>query len=475
METFLIKALQLIAALVLLVTIHELGHYFFARLFGIKVNRFYLFFNPGFSLLKYNPMKGTLQVVSKDDDHAWKTFRVGKPHAPRPDGKPTWRDTVYGLGWVPLGGYCDIAGMVDETKSPADLAAEPQPWEFRSKAAWKRLLVMVAGVMFNFLLAIAIYIGIAAHWGDRAVPYDAIAEGMDFSGPMHEAGFRDGDVILLLNGHAIDPRDSSNGWDFIQPGARLTVLRDHRDTIDITVEKSLLDALVAANAPYMGMRVPAVVEQTMPGEGAEAAGLRTGDRILAVGNDTTPALTEFFPALQAAASREVPVTVLRDGRLMRMPVRVSEAGKIGIQLRAPDKIYPVQEIRYNILEAVPRGVKAGTDQLVTYVSSLKLLFTKEGARSVGGFGTLGSLFPTTWSWYSFWQITAFLSVILAFMNIIPIPALDGGYTLFLLVEIITRRKPSERFIEVANMIGMGFLLLLLVYANLNDIYRLVLR
>lgn len=475
METFLIKALQLVVALILLVTVHEFGHYIFARIFGIKVNRFYLFFNPGFSLLKYNPMKGTLQIVSKDDDHAWKTIRVGRPRQPRPDGKPTWRDTVYGLGWLPLGGYCDIAGMVDETKSSADLAAEPQPWEFRSKAAWKRLLVMVAGVLFNFVLAIIIYIGIAMHWGDRVIAYQDMAEGLDFSEPMHRAGFRDGDVILRLNGEEIDPRASSNGWDFIQPGARLTVLRDHADTLDITIDRSLLDALVEANEPYMSMRVPAVVEETVNGEGAARAGMLKGDRIVAVDGRPTPSLTEFFPALQQSAAATATMTVQRADSLVTLPVEVSEAGKIGIQLRSPDAIFPVHEISYNLFRAIPRGWQSGVERLSTYVSSLKLIFTKEGAKSVGGFGTLGSLFPTTWNWYSFWQITAFLSVILAFMNIIPIPALDGGYTLFLLVEIITRRKPSERFIEVANMIGMGFLLLLLVYANLNDIYRLILR
>ncbi len=475
MESFLMKALQLVVALVILVTVHELGHYLFARLFGIKVNRFYLFFNPGFSLLKWNPMQGTLQIVSRSDDHAWKTLRVGRARTPRPDGRPSWRDTVYGLGWLPLGGYCDIAGMVDETKSTKDLASEPQPWEFRTKAAWKRLLVMVAGVLFNFLLAIAIYIGIALHWGDRVVPYSAMTEGMDFTEAMHRAGLRDGDVLLALNGAPIDPRDATAGWDFIQPGARLTVLRDHRDTIGITIGDDVLAELVAANVPYMSMRVPVMVDGLQGGEGAARAGLREGDRIVAVDADTTPSLTEFFPALQAAAGTTASMAIVRDGRLTRVPVDVSEGGKIGILLRSPDKIYPVEEVRYGLFEAVPRGCKAGVDQLTTYVSSLRLIFTKEGAKSVGGFGTLGSLFPTSWNWYSFWQITAFLSVILAFMNIIPIPALDGGYTLFLLVEIITRRKPSERFIELANMVGMGLLLLLLVYANLNDIYRLILR
>lgn len=475
METFLIKALQLIVALIILVTIHEFGHYIFARMFGIKVNRFYLFFNPGFSLLKYNPMKGTLQIFSRSDDHAWKTVRVGREHQPRPDGKPTWRDTVYGLGWLPLGGYCDIAGMVDETKSSKDLAAEPQPWEFRTKAAWKRLLVMVAGVLFNFLLAIVIYIGIAAHWGERVIPYEAVTEGMDFSEPMHRAGFADGDILLTLNGNTIDPLESSDNWGLIQPGSKIAVLRNHRDTVVITAGDRLIKDLVEANERYMAMRVPVIVDDVVGGEGAVKAGLRSDDRILKVASDTTPSLSEFFPALKKQASKTVPMVILRDGKELTVPVEVNSDGKIGIQLRPGQKIYDVVEVQYNIFSAIPRGWHNGVDRLSTYVSSLGMIFTKEGAKSVGGFGALGSMFPTTWNWLSFWEITAFLSVILAFMNIIPIPALDGGYTLFLIVEMITRRKPSERFLEIANMIGMGFLLLLLVYANLNDIYRLVLK
>lgn len=475
METFLIKALQLIAALIILVTVHEFGHYLFARIFGIKVNRFYLFFNPGFSLLKYNPLKGTLQICSRSEDSAWKTIRVGRERQPRPDGKPTWRDTVYGLGWLPLGGYCDIAGMVDETKSANDLAAEPQPWEFRTKAAWKRLLVMVAGVLFNFLLAVAIYIGIAAHWGERVIPYEAVTEGMNFSEPMHRAGFVDGDILLSLNGEAIDPLASADNWGLIQPGSHINVLRNHCDTIEITINDELRNELIEANEPYMGKRTPVVVEDVVGGEGAIKAGLQADDRILKVASDTTPTLSEFFPALKACASQTVPMVILRDGSEFTVPVEVNSDGKIGIQLRPDHKIYDVVEIEYNIFTAIPRGWHHGIDRLTTYVSSLGMLFTKEGAKSVGGFGALGSMFPTQWNWLSFWEITAFLSVILAFMNIIPIPALDGGYTLFLLVEIITRRKPSERFLEIANMIGMGLLLLLLLYANLNDIYRLVLK
>ena len=471
METFLIKAAQLIVALVILVTIHEFGHYIFARIFGIKVNRFYLFFNPWFSILKYDPMKGTLRVFSRDDEHSLATFRVSKSRQPRPDGKPSWRDTVYGLGWLPLGGYCDIAGMVDETKSSADLAAEPQPWEFRSKAAWKRLLVMVAGVLFNFILAIAIYIGIALHWGEKVIPYDKVTEGMDFTEEMHRAGFRDGDILIAVNGEPLGPTADGVSWEMIQPGARVKVLRNHADTVEIVVDDKLLPAVAEANRAFMAIRIPVIVDKTVGGEGAAKAGLQKGDRLVAIGDVSTPSLTEFFPALDESKDKTVDLTVMRHGKELKIPVEVNSDGKIGIQLRSPLDIYEVTEINYSFLEAIPRGWQIGTGQLATYVSSLKLLFTKQGAKSVGGFGTLGSLFPDKWDWYSFWNIAAFLSVILAFMNIIPIPALDGGYTLVLLIEIITRRKPSERFIEIANMIGMGFLLLLLVYANLNDVIR----
>ncbi len=475
METFLIKALQLIVALIILVTVHEFGHYLFARLFGIRVNRFYLFFNPGFSLLKYDPMKGVIMLCSRDENHAWKTIRVGKAHTPRPDGKPTWRDTLYGIGWLPLGGYCDIAGMVDETKDASQLAAEPQPWEFRTKAAWKRLLVMAAGVMFNFLLAVLIYIGIAFHWGERVVPYEDITEGMTFSEAMHDAGFCDGDILLALNGKPIDPRDSNDNWGLTQPGAVVTLLRNHTDTISITVGDQLIKQLVAANEPYMAMRVPVYVDDIIAGENAERAGILADDRIVSVGNDTTPALDEFFPALQAHAGTAVPMAIVRGDSLISRDVEVSDAGKIGIMLRQPAKIYNVLDVQYGFFESIPRGWHNGVDRLTTYVSSLGMVFTKEGAKSIGGFGALGSLFPTSWNWRSFWEITAFLSVILAFMNIIPIPALDGGYILFLIIEMITRRRPGEKFLERANTVGMILLFALLIYANFNDIYRLLIK
>ncbi len=481
MESTLMKALQLIVALLILVTIHEFGHYFFARVFGIKVNRFYLFFNPWFSILKYRPDKGTLELIGWTDkegkDRAWKTFKVGKAYPPRPDGKQTWRDTLYGLGWLPLGGYCDIAGMVDETKSSKDLASEPQPWEFRSKAVYKRFLVMVAGVLFNFILAIAIYTGIAIHWGDRVVPYTAMTEGMDFSSEFQDAGFRNGDRLVTLNGRPLDAKDYEVAWDMIQPGATVGVLRDGRDTVNIVITDQLLSSIVAKGNDFqpMSIRIPVVIANLMPGEPALKAGLHKADRILKVGNDTTPTITEFMPVLAAHKGETLPFVIVRDGKQSTVDVAINDGGKIGIQMLSPAEIFEIEEVHYNLLTAIPRGWEIGTGRLTTYVSSLKLLFSKEGAQSVGGFGSLGSLFPDKWDWYSFWQITAFLSVILAFMNIIPIPGLDGGYILFLFIELVTRRKPSDKVLEYANMIGMAFIFLLLIYANGNDIYRLLIK
>lgn len=473
----LIKAAQLILALVILVTVHEFGHYIFARIFGVKVNRFYLFFNPYFSILRYDPMKGTLDIFARNGKPGTFTLRVGKEHTPKADGRPTWRDTVYGLGWVPLGGYCDIAGMVDETKDASQLAAEPQSWELRSKPAWQRLCVMVAGVVLNFVLAIIIYTGIAFHWGDRVIPFQAMTEGMDFSKEFVDAGFRNGDILQSIDGKAMDAKDYSVTWDMVQPGTRVGVLRDG-EPVEITVSDALIRQIASKGKDYMPMtmRVPVVVAKTMNGDPAALAGIKEGDRILTVGNDTTPAITEFMPSLQAHKGQTVPMRVLRaDGSQETLDVAVSDAGKIGIQMLSPIDIFEPQIVEYGLFESVPRGWEIGTDRLTSYVSSMKLIFTKEGAQSLGGFGTLGDLFPSSWNWYSFWQITAFLSIILAFMNIIPIPGLDGGYTLFLIVEMITGRKPSDRFLEIVNTCGFAFLLLLLVYANGNDIYRFFLK
>jgi len=487
LETFLIKAAQLILAFVILVTIHEFGHYLFARIFGMRVERFYLFFNPWFSLAKWDPRKNTLQLIAwtkktkstvdgkeveSEEPHALVSFKVGKTHPAGNDAKPTWRDTLYGLGWLPLGGYCSIAGMVDETTDAAQLSKDPEPWEFRAKKPFPRLLVMLAGVIFNFILAIIIYTGIAFYWGDRVVPFQETTEGFDYIEQLQAAGFQTGDIPLEVNGRPADAKDDKVFWDMIQDGAKVAVLRNHSDTVIITIPEGTLASLadIGDKSP-MSPRIPVVVGQVVAGEGADKAGLQTADRILRVNNDTTPSFTEFVPALGKYKDSDVELLVLRDNKPVTVKCHVNDAGKIGVGIAPITDIYKVEEVEYGFFESIPKGIGDGTDKLVTYVSSLKLLFTKEGAESIGGFGAIGNLYPDQWNWYAFWQITAFLSVILAFMNILPIPALDGGHVVFTLWEIITRRKPSIKVLEYAQIAGMAFLFLLLIYANGNDIYR----
>lgn len=495
MEEFLIKALQLILALALLVTVHEFGHYIFARMYGMRVNRFYLFFNPWFSLMKYYPDKGKLQFIAwttrakgadgkpaadgEEIPHALISLNVRKHAAFRRNGKPTWASTLYGIGWVPLGGYCSIAGMVDETSNADQLAKEPEEWEFRAKKPLPRLMVMLAGVIMNFVTAILIYIGIAWYWGERTIPYENATEGMDFIAQMHDIGIKNGDRILYVNGRHADSSDERQMWDMVQDGSVITVLRksaaDTFDTIAVTVPNGFLEKLAQVKEPIMTYRVPVIVAKPMAGEGAIAAGIESGDRIVSVDGRPTPSMTEFYPALNAASGKTVPMTVLRDGREKTVRCAVNDAGKIGIQLTAPQDIFEIKEVRYSLLDAVPHGIRNGTNTLVTYVSSLKLLFTKAGAQSIGGFGAIGDMFPAKWNWLTFWNMTAFLSVILAFMNILPIPALDGGHAMFTLWELVTRRRPSEKLLERAQIAGMAFLFLLLIYANLNDIYRFFLK
>ena len=475
METFLLKAAQLVLALMILVIIHEFGHYFFARIFKIRVNRFYLFFNPNFSLVKYIPARGELLFFSNDDAKAWRTIKIGKP-CPPIDGKPTWRDTVYGIGWLPLGGYCQIDGMVDETTNSSQLSAEPKPWEFRSRPAWQRLLVMVGGVLFNFIGAIIIYAGISFTWGERVVPLQNISEGMEFTETIQQIGLRNGDIILKVNDMEVDPASTGDMWEMVQDGSRITILRNHADTLTFTMTQPVLEQLMAENQRFMAMRLPVIVKDVQGGKGAAEAGILPGDRIVAVNSDTVPSLSEFVPLLANYKDTLPTMSILRNNQLMRIPVAVDSDGKIGILLttNAYD-IYDFKEVQYGFFASIPHGWTLAVDQLTTYASSLKMLFTKSGAQSVGGFGTLGSLFPTSWNWYAFWNIAALLSIILAFMNFLPIPALDGGYILFLVWEVITRRRVPDKFLERANTVGMALLFLLLVYANINDIYRLIIK
>ena len=440
METFLIKAAQLIAALSLLVIIHELGHFLWARVFKIRVEKFYIFFNPWFSLFKW---------------------------------KPKHSETTYGIGWLPLGGYVKIAGMIDESMDKEQMAQPPKPWEFRTKPAWQRLLVMTGGVLNNFILAIIIYAGIAWYWGEKTIPYQNAYEGMDFTPAAQALGFRNGDILLEADGKTIDSRERSSLYQMLE-ARHVKVLRNHTDTVVITLPGNAVMTL-PQNDPFMAYRVPVFVKQLMPGEPAEKAGLQVGDRIIAVGDSLTPAYTELSPALKAYGGREVRLTLLRGADTLSVAATPSAEGKLGFGLMGPLEVFRCDTTQYGLLRAIPIGVSNGTEMLTTYVSSLRHVFSKEGAESLGGFGAIGNLFPAAWDWRTFWEMTAFLSIILAFMNIIPIPALDGGHVAFLLWEVVTRRKPSDKFLEYAQMAGMLFLLALLIYANSNDIYRFLIK
>ncbi|MDD2961979.1 MAG: RIP metalloprotease RseP [Muribaculaceae bacterium] len=450
METFLIKAVQLMLAFAILVTFHEFGHYLFSRIFGVRVEKFYLFFNPWFTLFKYKPKR-------KDNN----------------PNKSSWRDTEYGIGWLPLGGYVKIAGMIDESMDKEQMQKPAQPWEFRSKPALQRLLIMVAGVVFNFILAIIIYASIVFSWGEEFIRFRDATQGMEYSEAAHNVGFQDGDIPLFADGDILEYPSNDVMLKMVM-AKQVNVLRNSNDTVSINIPEDFafrIENETRDNKFFMYYSIPVVVSEIEKGKGAAEAGLLKGDQIVSVNNTPTASFSKFTKELMAHKGETVGIQYLRNNKLQNSDIKISEGGKIGIMLTPISDIYPVEYVKYSFLESIPRGIEMGVDKLVGYVSQMKLIFTKEGAQSIGGFGAIGNIFPETWDWLQFWNITAFLSVILAFMNILPIPALDGGHVFFLLYEIITRRQPSEKFLEYAQMAGMAFLFALLIYANGNDIYR----
>lgn len=468
----------MIFAFAILVIIHEFGHFLFARIFGVKVEKFYIFFNPWTSLVKWKPGKYVgffgktreLKGVGATGDDVQK-----KPGF--------WSDTEYGVGWLPLGGYCKIAGMIDESMDLEQMKQPAQKWEFRSKPAWQRLLIMVAGVLFNFLLAILIYAGITWWWGDDYVPFKETRGMIKYSDVARQYGYRDGDIPLMADGKELTGVDDL--YDLGMAG-RVRVLREGKDTLELAMPENFmlkLDRGAAAdsrNIPFMIIDIPVVVHSVNSARASEA-GLHPGDEIVAINDTVFHGASEFLPALAGRPGHTVNLTVLRKGAeaapdTLRLPVKLDENSKIGFQLENNmRKLYNVKTVRYGLLESIPVGISKGVGKMKDYVSSLKLIFTKEGAQSVGGFGAIGSMFPDSWDWLAFWNIAAFLSVALAFMNILPIPALDGGHVLFLLYEVVFRRKPSEKFMERAQVVGMMLLLALLIYANGMDIVRLIMK
>ena len=467
MSATLIKTFELILALAILVMIHEFGHYFFARVFGVWVEKFYMFFNPWLSIVKWKPGKYVKWFSHGNEMGAMES-------SDEEENKKSWRATEYGIGWLPLGGYCSIAGMIDESMNTEAMKQPAKPYEFRSKPAWKRLLIMLGGVLFNFLLAIIIYAGIVFAVGEQFINFTDATEGMEFCDSAHKVGFVDGDIPLTADGKQLG-YFSTEDLNAMLTAKQVTVLRNHKDTVTIALPKDFIfqaNKDAEAGQSFMAYRLPVVVSQTQPRMGGEKAGLQDGDRLLAVNGTPTPSYTEFTAELEKNKGKKVTLQYQRGGQMLTATdVPIDGNGKLGILLTEPTKIYHTTVKSYNILQSIPRGIEMGWNKMVTYVKQLKLIFTPQGAQSLGGFGTIGSIFPSTWNWLDFWNITAFISVILAVMNVLPIPALDGGHVMFLLYEMITRRQPSLKFLERAQTIGMALLIALLLFANGNDIYR----
>ena len=445
METFLIRAPQLVLSLSLLVIIHEGGHFFFARLFKIRVEKFYIFFDPWFSLFKFKPKNS---------------------------------ETEYGIGWLPLGGYCKISGMIDESMDTEQMKQPPQPWEFRSKPAWQRLLVMIGGVLMNFLLALFIYSMILFTWGDQYIALKDMSYGMKFNETAREIGFRDGDILVSADGKELT-RYNVDMLRSLAEAREVVVLRDGKEEQILMPEISLLE-IAKEDPPFVDMLIPNVVDSVLADGGFAKAGLQKGDSLIAFNGTPLHSWNEFTEQLgelrlrsevEQKSSASFSLVYSRAG--VRDTVNVTTDDQFKVLAYSMNPGYQPTRLTYGFFESFPAGVALGINTLKGYVNDMKYVFTKEGAKSVGGFGTIGSIFPKVWDWQRFWSMTAFLSIILAFMNILPIPALDGGHVLFLLYELVARRKPSDKFLEYAQMVGMFLLFGLLIWANFNDILRFV--
>ena len=438
METFLIIALQLILSLSILVLVHEFGHFIFARIFKVRVEKFYLFFDPWFSLFKFKPKNS---------------------------------ETEYGIGWLPLGGYCKISGMIDESMDKEAMAQPAKPYEFRSKPAGQRLMIMIAGVLFNFLLALFIYSMVLYTWGETYLPLKNMKHGMYYSEAFQEVGFRDGDILLKANNEELDRLDQSSFRKVVE-ASNVTVLRDGVETV-IPIPEDMMQRFMREGKGFASPdRVPMVVKKLSEKDSpAATAGLQPGDSIVSINGQATPLFEDVAKMLDQNKGKDITLGFYRGGMEQSVVIQPDTAGKIGVYLMSKTDLYPTVTRTYGFFESFPAGVRLGINTLKGYVNDMKYVFTKEGASSLGGFGTIGSIFPTVWDWQVFWMQTAFLSIILAFMNILPIPALDGGHVMFLLYEVIARRKPSDKFLEYAQITGMFLLFALLIYANGNDIFR----
>lgn len=428
--------IQFFASLTLLVVIHEFGHFITAKIFGVRVEKFYIFFNPGFSLFKF---------------------------------KPKSSDTTYGIGWLPLGGYVKLSGMIDESFDTDQMKEEPKDWEFRTKPAWQRLIIMIAGVVMNFLLAIAIYSGIAFHWGDTYLPLENATDGMEYCWSAHEVGFVDGDKLVSADGENLKSLSEESVRKIVE--AKTVQVNRDGAIVDIAIPDSFMTMLMREGKGFAFYRVPFVVQKLIDGMPAAEAGLQADDRLLTI-NGESAYLAQAMRQIASHKNKSMEWSVLRGADTVNLTVTPDIDGKVGVYMKSPYDLYEMEHVEYSLMESFPHGIKTAIKKITGYVSDFKYVFTPEGVQTLGGFGTVASLFPETFDFYAFWTITAFLSLVLAFMNFLPIPALDGGHILFVLIEIITRKKVSQDVLMKAQMIGVTLLLTLMLFVNLNDITRL---
>ena len=438
----LIKVVQFFMSLSLLVAIHEFGHFIVARMFKIRVEKFYIFFDPWFSLFK------------------WKRG-----------------DTEYGVGWVPLGGYVKIAGMIDESMDLEQMKAPVQPWEFRAKPAWQRFCVMVAGVVMNILLAMFIYSGLRYVYGESYMANEDVKWGYEFNAAAERMGFRDGDKFVSVDGETLDDVNDMRSRLLLTESDRHIVVERDGEQVAFTIPfEQLLE--MRRNREYEDLymiRMPFIIDE-VASESAAAAGLQSGDEVVACnGQEGVTAAMMTMDILPAHKGDTLALRVLRAGENITLQVPVNDEGKIGVQLKGD--VFEPRTRSFTFLQAIPAGISLAIDTVADYWEQLKLIFQPKTKmyEELGGFIAIGNIFPSEWDWMQFWSMTAFLSIVLGVMNILPIPGLDGGHALFTLWEIVTGRKPSDRFLEIMQYIGLAILLVLVVYANANDIIRLFTR
>jgi regulator of sigma E protease len=432
----LVKAAQFFLSLSILIVLHELGHFIPAKIFKTRVEKFYLFFDPWFSLFK-KKIKGT----------------------------------EYGIGWLPLGGYVKIAGMIDESMDTEQMKQPPQPWEFRSKPAWQRLIIMIGGVTVNVILAIVIYAGTLAYWGEEYLPTENVKFGISVNEVGRQVGFQNGDKIVSVDGQTI-ANFAKVPLEIILGAERVQVMRNGSLETIIITDEDIKNIITAPG--FMSPRMPYIVGQFAENSAAEAAGLLLDDQVVAFNGKKLMYFDEYVDSIPEYAGKTIALTVLRGGMPVNVNIDVPESGRIGVYPGQDPNWFKTETRTYSIAEAIPGGWRKSKETLSNYIRQFKIIFNPdtEAYKSVGGFITIGSQFPSTWDWMFFWNFTAFLSIMLAFLNILPIPALDGGHVVFVLWEMLTGKKPPEKVLEYAQMVGFIILLGLLFFANGQDILRL---